>query len=133
MNVLAISAEVENWIRVFKVVNTLLDYGVSVLLCREEVNISGTKLPSGTFIIPLEGVFKEQKDVDSLEAVSPLSEQKIVEYIKRNTPFAMFYLDLNNFKAYNDKYGFEPREREVLLKIIFTLATSSSISNGLVI
>lgn len=82
MNVLAISAEVDNWIRVFKVVNTFLDYGVLVLLCREEVEIAGSKLPPGAFIFPLEGVFKEQADEDSLEAVAPLSEQEIIEYIK---------------------------------------------------
>jgi glutamine amidotransferase-like uncharacterized protein len=82
MKVIAVLAEVNNWLRVFKVVNTFLDYGVSVLLCREEVEISGSKLPSGAFIFPLEGVFKELADEDSLEAVAPLSEQEIREYIK---------------------------------------------------
>jgi diguanylate cyclase (GGDEF)-like protein len=27
--------------------------------------------------------------------------------IERNTPFAMIYLDIGNFKSFNDKYGFE--------------------------
>jgi len=33
-------------------------------------------------------------------------ERKIIECIQQNKPFAVLYIDLNNFKAYNDKYGF---------------------------
>ncbi len=33
-------------------------------------------------------------------------EKEIMQRIKNNTPFAVLYVDLNEFKAYNDTYGF---------------------------
>lgn len=35
--------------------------------------------------------------------------------IKRNEPFALLYLDLNNFKAFNDTYGFARGDRVIKL------------------
>ncbi|CAK9331187.1 GGDEF domain-containing protein [Thermoanaerobacter kivui] len=38
-------------------------------------------------------------------------EEKIREVISKNEPFSLLYLDLNNFKAYNDVYGFEKGDK----------------------
>tara|TARA_B100001971_G_scaffold197813_1_gene206871 strand:- start:471 stop:2336 length:1866 start_codon:yes stop_codon:yes gene_type:complete len=82
MRVLAVSAEVDNWLKVFKAVNTLLDYGVVVLWSREEFDISGINLPPGTFIFPMDDIFRSQADENSLEAVAPLSKGELEEYLR---------------------------------------------------
>ena len=82
MKVLAVSAGVKNWIKVFKVVNTLLDYGVVVLWSREEIEVSDVRLPPGTFIFPMDVLLRGQVDENSLEAVAPLSEQGLEEYLQ---------------------------------------------------
>ena len=38
-------------------------------------------------------------------------EEKIKEVISKNEPFSLMYFDLNNFKAYNDVYGFEKGDK----------------------
>lgn len=41
-------------------------------------------------------------------------EQEYYRYCKEENPFSMIFIDLDNFKSYNDKYGFEKGD-EVLL------------------
>ncbi|MGB9808464.1 MAG: GGDEF domain-containing protein [Caldanaerobacter sp.] len=38
-------------------------------------------------------------------------EEKIREVISKDEPFSLLYFDLNNFKAYNDVYGFEKGDK----------------------
>lgn len=40
-----------------------------------------------------------------------LIEQKLTHFIKLTTSFTVLYLDINNFKVYNDVYGFENGDR----------------------
>ncbi|MDI6604338.1 MAG: GGDEF domain-containing protein [Thermoanaerobacteraceae bacterium] len=40
-------------------------------------------------------------------------EEKIREIITQNDPFSLLYFDLNNFKAYNDIYGFEKGDKVI--------------------
>ncbi len=42
-------------------------------------------------------------------------EDKLKELIQAKEPFAVMYLDLDNFKAYNDKYGFEHGDKVLLV------------------
>lgn len=49
---------------------------------------------------------KEQNPLTGLPGNS-LIHQKISAYIDQKSPFTVAYLDIDNFKAYNDYYGFE--------------------------
>lgn len=40
---------------------------------------------------------------------------RLKDLVDRRQPFAVLYLDLDNFKAYNDKYGFERGDRIILM------------------
>lgn len=40
-----------------------------------------------------------------------LIEQKLTDLIKTNSPFTVLYVDIDNFKVYNDVYGFENGDR----------------------
>ncbi len=42
-------------------------------------------------------------------------EAKLKELVENNKPFTVFYVDLDNFKAFNDKYGFERGDKALLL------------------
>jgi len=42
---------------------------------------------------------------------NPSIQADIENRIAKNRPFAMLYCDLNNFKVFNDKYGFEAGDR----------------------
>lgn len=44
-----------------------------------------------------------------------LIDQKLKSMVEKNQPFAMLYVDLDNFKAFNDKYGFEHGDKALLL------------------
>ena len=39
---------------------------------------------------------------------------RLKDLVDRRQPFAVLYLDLDNFKAYNDKYGFERGDKMIL-------------------
>lgn len=41
-------------------------------------------------------------------------ESRIEQAIEKNSPFAVLYVDLNNFKAYNDAYGFDAGDKVLL-------------------
>ncbi|MDR0292369.1 MAG: response regulator [Elusimicrobium sp.] len=55
---------------------------------------------------------------------NPSIQADIEDRIAANRPFAMLYCDLNNFKAFNDKYGFEAGDR-VLKKTADIIAEAS--------
>jgi len=40
--------------------------------------------------------------------------EQLISLIDQNKPFSVIYLDLDNFKAYNDKYGFERGDQAIL-------------------
>ena len=79
----------------------------------------------------LVGVVSVQKMLDSLARVqvemakgaNPLTglpgnvaiEQEIEERSQNDRPLSLIYADLDNFKVYNDKYGFEAGDRMILL------------------
>lgn len=42
-------------------------------------------------------------------------EERLKQLIAKNEPFSVLYIDLDNFKAYNDKYGFERGDQALLL------------------
>ena len=50
-------------------------------------------------------------------------EERLRRLLAKDTAFAVLYIDLNNFKAYNDKYGFEKGDK-VLLMTAETLSRS---------
>jgi diguanylate cyclase (GGDEF)-like protein len=58
-----------------------------------------------------------------LRAQSPLTrlpgnvriQEEIAGLVRRQAPFALLYTDLDNFKAYNDKYGFLEGDRAIQL------------------
>lgn len=47
-------------------------------------------------------------------------EAKLTELLRKGEPFTVLYLDIDNFKAYNDAYGFENGDRmiQTVVKII---------------
>lgn len=51
-------------------------------------------------------------------------EDKLKDLVTRKVPFTVLYIDLDNFKSFNDKYGFEHGDRAIRL-------TSSIISDAL--
>lgn len=51
-------------------------------------------------------------------------EDRIKSLVSAGAPFAVFYIDLDNFKAFNDKYGFELGDKLLLL-------TSQILSRGI--
>ncbi|WP_052296074.1 GGDEF domain-containing protein [Thermodesulfobium narugense] len=44
---------------------------------------------------------------------NPIIEEKIGEAIDKKTPFSLIYFDLNNFKSFNDYYGFERGDKVI--------------------
>ncbi len=58
---------------------------------------------------------------------NPSIQARVEREIQRNSPFAVLYLDLNNFKAYNDIYGFEAGDR--VLKATANLLVNLTIQN----
>jgi len=44
-----------------------------------------------------------------------LIDQKLKSMVEKGVPFAVLYVDLDNFKAFNDKYGFEHGDKALLL------------------
>ena len=44
---------------------------------------------------------------------SPIIEEETSRRIRERTPFAFFYVDINNFKSYNDAYGFAAGDRVI--------------------
>jgi glutamine amidotransferase-like uncharacterized protein len=88
MNIFSVEAETDNWPRVFRAINVLLDYGVTVLWNREETTISKKGIPPGSFIIPLEGLLREGPDSESLEKLAPLKESFLKDFLdSRRVPF----------------------------------------------
>jgi diguanylate cyclase (GGDEF)-like protein len=45
-------------------------------------------------------------------------QEVILNYIDKNKPFAVAYTDLDNFKAYNDKYGFQKGDEVILMTAV---------------
>lgn len=50
-------------------------------------------------------------------------EQRLTEYVQSDDPFTVLYIDIDNFKAYNDAYGFENGDKilQYLCKVITDL------------
>ncbi len=42
-------------------------------------------------------------------------EEKLRQHLKDNSCFSVLYIDIDNFKAFNDKYGFERGDKALLL------------------
>jgi len=45
----------------------------------------------------------------------PIIQEKLKQIVQAKKPFAVVYADLDNFKAYNDKYGFERGDEVIKL------------------
>jgi diguanylate cyclase (GGDEF)-like protein len=58
---------------------------------------------------------------------NPSIQARVEREIQKNHEFAVLYLDLNNFKAYNDTYGFEAGDR--ILKATANLLVKLTIQN----
>ncbi len=58
-------------------------------------------------------------------------ENEILARIQKKTPFAVLYLDLNSFKAYNDIYGFVKGD-EVIRETARIILTQSDMVHGFV-
>ncbi len=58
---------------------------------------------------------------------NPSIQARVEREIQKGGPFAVLYLDLNNFKAYNDIYGFESGDR--ILKATANLLVKLTIQN----
>lgn len=58
---------------------------------------------------------------------NPSIQARVEREIQKNSGFAVLYLDLNNFKAYNDTYGFEKGDR--VLKATANLLVKLTIVN----
>jgi diguanylate cyclase (GGDEF)-like protein len=58
-------------------------------------------------------------------------EKEIMQRIKNNTPFAVLYVDLNEFKAYNDTYGFVKGD-DVIKETARLVVAASEARNGFV-
>jgi len=58
---------------------------------------------------------------------NPSIQARVEREIQQGGPFAVLYLDLNNFKAYNDIYGFESGDR--ILKATANLLVKLTIQN----
>ncbi|MGD9642933.1 MAG: response regulator [Elusimicrobiales bacterium] len=58
---------------------------------------------------------------------NPSIQARVEREISKGGPFAVLYLDLNNFKAYNDIYGFEAGDR--ILKATANLLVKLTIQN----
>ncbi|MEL7564032.1 MAG: GGDEF domain-containing protein [Dehalobacterium sp.] len=62
------------------------------------------------------------KQIDLARNANPLTglpgnmkiQEQLTGLINQNKPFSVIYLDLDNFKAYNDKYGFEQGDQAIL-------------------
>lgn len=73
-------------------------------------------------------------DINYAKHLNPLSglpgnlliEHKLTEHMENNTPFTVLYLDIDNFKVYNDVYGFENGDRMIqfVSRIISNVSTS---------
>lgn len=74
---------------------------------------------------------KTEIEVDNAMQVNPLSglpgnmivEQKLAESIKSKNNYSIAYIDIDNFKAYNDVYGFE--NGDLVLKMLAYLLKHS--------
>ncbi len=77
-------------------------------------------------------------EVDRAKQVNPLSglpgntivEQKLEECIKAKEDFSIAYIDIDNFKAYNDVYGFE--NGDLILKMLAKLLKNTIIGDNFI-
>jgi len=116
MKVLALSAESDSWVRAYRAVNTLVEYGVPVLWGREETSVSGKGLPRGVFIFPLDEVLSASVADGSMQAAAPLSEAEIEEYLKSeripvvkgelSDPVNVYSLSPSRVAVYADSGGY---------------------------
>lgn len=66
--------------------------------------------------------YTNNKQIDLARNANPLTglsgnmkiQEQLTSLINQNKPFSVIYLDLDNFKAYNDKYGFERGDQALL-------------------
>jgi GGDEF domain-containing protein len=55
-------------------------------------------------------------------------EQNITKCVNNKTPFSVLYLDLDNFKAYNDVYGFE--KGDLVIKLLAHIMDKNTPNDG---
>jgi PleD family two-component response regulator len=59
---------------------------------------------------------------------NPAIERELTERIARREPFSVLYIDLNNFKSYNDEYGW--LNGDTVIKLLAKAIQTSVASNG---
>jgi len=77
-------------------------------------------------------------EVDVATHINPLTklpgnviiEKEIFNRISGDSPYCIIYIDLDNFKAYNDAYGFE--NGDLMLKLVANIIKESALKNEFV-
>ncbi len=100
--------------------------------------ITVTKNDNYLGIVTVKDLLEKAMEVEVTNAkqLNPLSglpgnltiDQKLLECLNSPTPFSALYFDLDNFKSYNDVYGFG--KGDIMLKLLTRIITTHTPSNG---
>ena len=118
--------------------NTPVELVSQIAMNRDKINLYDSIIVTSNEL--LQGVVSVQNLLDAMTRIrlelakgaNPLTglpgniaiEQEHSKYARNNKPFSVIFIDLDNFKSYNDKYGFEKGD-EVLIY------TANILKNGL--